>query len=583
MKQDLLRSLEQALPDGLRRVLQAAETGARAAQVLHRTGLLGAMSARGIGQMARASAGRLGARGKPGVQQMLRFHAYNTPDKIAVVFGPDRFTYREFDQRICRLAHALARRGVGPGAAVAVMLRNCHEYLETQFAISHLGATCVQVGYRLKAPEVGYILENSQSRAVICGAEFAETVAEAARSAPALAPEARIVLGSHPGFQSYEDLLEESGPVDGPPPLADASLGGLMVYTSGTTGKPKGALRDFKRTGLRPVLSFLAQLPISHEDRHLVCCPLYHSAAPAFAIFTFLVGGTVVLLEHFEPEEVLRTIEFERVTSAMMVPTMYSRLVHLPREVLRRYDTSSLRWLISGAAPLPTALAARIEATFGPILYNFYGATETGLVTLAKPGEHTSRPGTIGRLLEGNEVRLLDDAGACVPEGEVGELWVRNDMLVEGYHRNQEATSKSLRDGFFTVGDLARRDADGYYYLADRKIDMVISGGVNIYPLEIEDHLHTHPAVLDCAIVGLPDEEWGEALCAFVVKRPGHELDAEAVRSFVGQSMADYKKPKHVVFVDTLPRNPTGKVLKRELRELGQTRLAVPAAPAPAP
>jgi len=263
----------------------------------------------------------------------------------------------------------------------------------------------------------------------------------------------------------------------------------------------------------------------------------------------------------------LRTIERERVTSSMMVPTMYARIVNLPSQTLRKYDTSSLKWLMSGAAPLPTQLAGRIEEVLGPILYNFYGATETGYVTLALPGEHTARPGTIGRALAGTEIRLLDEAGHDVPAGEVGELWVRSSMLVDGYYRNQEATEKSRREGFFTVGDLARRDADGYYYLADRKIDMVISGGVNIYPLEIEQHLLKHPAVLDCAVIGVPDAEWGESLCAFVVLRPRASATADELRAWVKGELADYKKPKHVLFTDVLPRTPTGKVLKRELRE----------------
>jgi len=485
----------------------------------------------------------------------VRLYAASTPDKIAVVWKDERYTYAELDQRISRLAHALHRIGIGPGSAVAIMLRNCNAYLETQLAVAHLGATIVQVGYRLKAGEVAYILGNSQSKAFLYGADYAQTAAAAAREAGTVPAEAMIEVGAR-----YEELLASVGEVDGPPHIGEVRTAGLMIYTSGTTGQPKGAMRDLRRTGLAPAFDLMRQLPISNRDRHLVACPLYHSAAPAFMIPVLLLGGTVVLLEHFDPEEVLRTIEFERITSTMMVPTMYSRIVHLPPETLRRYDTSTLRWLMSGAAPLPTALAAQIEAAFGPILYNFYGATETGYVTLALPGEHTARPGTIGRPLRGNEIRLLDDQGRPVADGEVGELWVRSPMLVGGYHRNPEATGHSLRDGFFTVGDLARRDADGYYYMAERKIDMVISGGVNIYPLEIENFLHKHPAVLECAVVGLPDPEWGESLCAFIVLRRGAQATADELRSYVKDQLADYKAPRTVVFVDALPRNPTGKV-----------------------
>jgi fatty-acyl-CoA synthase len=286
-----------------------------------------------------------------------------------------------------------------------------------------------------------------------------------------------------------------------------------------------------------------------------------------FVAFTLGFGGTCVLQPgHFEPEKVLETIAHERITTAFMVPTQLGRLAGLPEAIRRRHDTTSLRWLVSGAAPLPTETARRVEEAFGPILWNFYGATETGMVTLAGPGEHTARPGTIGRALLGNDIRLLDDDGRPVPPGEPGELWVKSSMLVPGYHNNRDATQNAMKDGYFSVGDVARVDADGFYYLADRKADMVISGGVNIYPYEIEQHLHAHPAVADVAVVGAPDPEWGESLHAFVVVRDGHRVSPEALREHCRGGLADYKCPRVFDFVDALPRNPTGKVLKRELR-----------------
>jgi fatty-acyl-CoA synthase len=297
-----------------------------------------------------------------------------------------------------------------------------------------------------------------------------------------------------------------------------------------------------------------------------VVCPLYHSAAPVFVAFTLLVGGTVVLCEHFEPEAVLRLIDRERITSSFMVPTQLGRLASVPDDIRRKYDTSSLRWIMSGAAPLPTETARRVEDALGSVLYNFYGATETGMITLALPGEHTARPGTIGRMLQGNEVRLLGEDGREVATGEVGELWAKNSMLVPGYHRDADATRKATKDGFFSVGDMARVDSDGYYYLADRKHDMVISGGVNIYPLEIEQRIHEHPAVMECAVIGVPDPDWGESLKAFVVRRQGAEVSGDEIRAFCKLALANFKCPKDVVFLDALPRNPTGKVLKRELR-----------------
>jgi fatty-acyl-CoA synthase len=252
------------------------------------------------------------------------------------------------------------------------------------------------------------------------------------------------------------------------------------------------------------------------------------------------------------------------------VPTMLSRNLLLGPEVIRRHDLSSLKWIMSGAAPLPTDVARAVEDSFGPILYNFYGATETGLVTLARPGEHTARPGTIGRALGGTEIRLLGPDGNDVPDGQVGELYVKSGMLMDGYHKNNEATQAGSREGYFSVGDLAWRDADGYYYIADRKTDMVISGGVNIYPWEIEQRLHEHPAISDVAVVGVPDPEWGETLAAFVVLHAGQKATVEELQEFVRQALADYKRPRKVFFVDALPRNPTGKILKRELKQRAQ-------------
>jgi fatty-acyl-CoA synthase len=251
----------------------------------------------------------------------------------------------------------------------------------------------------------------------------------------------------------------------------------------------------------------------------------------------------------------------------MLVPTMLIRICALPAPILASYDTSSLRWVVSAAAPLTTTAARRFMDQFGPVLWNFYGATETGLVTLAGPGDHVTRPGTIGRAMRGASIRLLDDAGKDVAPGHVGELYAFNPMLMSGYHDDDDATSAASRDGYVSVGDVARVDADGYYYLETRKHDMVISGGVNIYPREIEDHLATHPAILEAAVIGAPDPDWGESLRAFVVLRDGAQLDETAVIDFC-EALADYKCPRKVTFLPELPRNPTGKVLKRELREL---------------
>jgi fatty-acyl-CoA synthase len=506
------------------------------------------------------------------------FHAAASPDKEALVEygerGVRRLTWGELDATINRLAHALVERGVRGGSRIALMLPNCIEYLIAQQALARLGAT-VQIGYRSKAGEIAYILTNAEPVATIVHADYKAAMDEARAQVGANAGGPQIVVGgvlpngstTTANATEWDRALASASP-DIPPRTEGGDGGGVIVYTSGTTGKPKGANRSWKKTGFESVADMILQVGMRADDRHLVVCPLYHSAAPAFVAIMMSLGATVVLLTHFDPEGALDIIQRERITCSLMVPTMLIRISNLPAETLAKYDTSSLRWVMSGAAPLTTEAARRFMAAFGPKLWNFYGATETGLVTLAGPHDHVARPGTIGRAMRGNTIRLLDDEGLDVPDGGIGELYAQNATLMSGYHNNDEATSSAQREGFYSVGDMGRVDSDGYYYLESRKHDMVISGGVNIYPREIEDHLHTHPAILEAAVVGVPDPEWGETLRAFVVVRTGQSVSETDVIDYCRRGLADFKRPRKVTFVAELPRNPTGKILKRELREL---------------
>jgi fatty-acyl-CoA synthase len=502
----------------------------------------------------------------------LMLHAAAHPEKEALVEHagagqPRRLTWSELDAQINRIANALVARGVTANARVALMLPNGADYLLAQQALARLGATAVQIGYRLKAGEIAHILTNAEPIATIVAVDYLPAMREARAQARLAGP--LLVVGARDrDDDDWGRALAAASP-EVPQRRGEAGDPGVIIYTSGTTGKPKGAARSYKRTGLESVADMIHQVGMSSADRHLAVCPLYHSAAPAFVAITMTLGGTVVLMNHFDPEGALAIIERERVTSSMMVPTMLIRMANLPAETRAKYDTSSLRWVMSGAAPLSTEVARQWMAAFGAKLWNFYGATETGLVTLAGPADHLTRPGTIGRAMRGNQIRLLDDGGAELPTGQVGELYARNSTLMSGYHNNAEATASAQRDGFYSVGDLGRVDADGYYYLESRKHDMVISGGVNIYPREIEDHLHTHPAILEAAVVGVPDPEWGETLRAFVVARRGLAVTEAEVIEFCRASLADYKRPRSVTFLEELPRNPTGKILKRELRALG--------------
>jgi fatty-acyl-CoA synthase len=511
---------------------------------------------------------------KLGPHVAVMFHAAAHPDKEAIVeYGEDgvrRLSWGELDATINRLAHSLVARGVRGGSRVALMLPTGSEYQIAQQARARLGATAVQIGYRLKAGEIAYILENSEPTATIVHAEYVGPMLEARKTAGkggAMLVVAGDVTPGDPEMEDWDRAIAAASP-EMPPRVQGGDGGGVIVYTSGTTGKPKGANRAWRKTGFESVADMIMQVGMRADDRHLVTCPLYHSAAPAFVAIMMSLGATIVLQNHFEPEAALDIIEKERVTCSLMVPTMLIRLANLPKETLAKYDTSSLRWVMSGAAPLTTEAARRFMQQFGPILWNFYGATETGLVTLAGPHDHVSRPGTIGKRMRGNEIRLLDDNGRDVPVGQVGELYARNPTLISGYHGNDDATKSSQREGFFSVGDVGRIDDEGYYYLESRKHDMVISGGVNIYPREIEDHLSTHPAILEAAVIGVPDPEWGETLRAFIVLRNGQQLTETEVVTYCREGLADYKRPRKVTFLPELPRNPTGKVLKRELRDL---------------
>jgi fatty-acyl-CoA synthase len=550
--------LASRLRRGLDRARMRGQQGAAALRILARTGLIRSLRPQHVARFARSVRGS-----RPGPHMAVMLHAQVWPDRLAVADTRRRLTYADFEREVNQVAHALVSLGVGPGDRVAIMLPNCVEYLVVLQALPRVGASAVQIGTRLKSGEIEYILGNAQPRAILVHSTFSGEMEPASRRAGV---PAGAVLELDDDGGSYQRLVSAQ-PGDRPPALAGKSAdSSVIVYTSGTTGKPKGASRNMSRTGLDAVADLIATVGVEHQDVHLVVCPLYHSAAPAFALIMMSLGGSVVVMDHFEAEDALATIAREKVTCAFMVPTQLVRLTGVDPEVRRRHDLSSLRWILSGAAPLTTETARRFQDAYGPILWNFYGATETGLVTLAGPADHAARPGTVGRVLAGNQIRVLGEDGRELPFGEVGELYVRNSMLITGYHRDKDSTDKAMKEGFFSVGDLARVDADGFVYLASRVHDMVISGGVNIYPAEIEEHLHRHPDVIEAAVVGIPDDEWGERLVAFIVTRPGAALSAEEIIQFCREGLADYKRPRQVEFMDALPRNPTGKVLKRELR-----------------
>ncbi len=500
----------------------------------------------------------------------LAANAAAAPDRTALVCGDRRLGYGALDRWVNRVAHALAARGVHAGGRVALLLPNGPEFLAVTHAAAKLGALAVPVNYRWRRGEIAYVLEDAAPEVFVVDAAFLDEGAAACALAgrPALA-QCLVVGGGGEDCTSFEDAVASSPDT---PPETGVPPGGfnILVYTSGTTGKPKGVMHPT----FDPEVGFESQKRIvdmwgfTPADVHLVAGPMYHTMPNAYASQHLFVGATVVIMPRFEPGECLRLIAAEHVTTSSMVPAHFIRLLEVPAETRARHDLSSVRKIMHAAAPCPPELKRRIMACFPPdSIWEFYGATE-GPGTIISPAEWLARPGSVGRPWPGITVRVLDDDGRDLPPGQVGTIYLSTMSSRKfSYHNAPEKTASAFRGDFFTVGDMGWLDAEGYLYIADRRTDMVISGGVNIYPAEIEAALVAHPAVVDAAVFGVPDERWGEALHAVVESRRGAVVDAAGLQAWCRERLADYKAPRSVEFVGELPRDPNGKVLKRQLRE----------------
>mgnify|MGYP000574962712 FL=1 len=369
----------------------------------------------------------------------------------------------------------------------------------------------------------------------------------------------------------FEELFENTPDVDlnNLPPAEKQAQG--MVYTSGTTGRPKGATRNVSKYASEPAMNHMKAimdlLKYSRDEVHLLCCPIYHSGPSFFAYMTFLLGGTVVLQEKFDPEEFLKLASKHGITSSHLVPTMISSILELPEGITKDLDLSSLRSIIFGAAPTQPKHKLGFMERFGPVLYEYYGSSEASANTFITPEEILKHPSSVGKAFADNEIILLDPEGNEVPDGERGELYVHNSLLVDRYYKDEEGTKEIHRGNFITAGDIAIRDNEGYYYIVDRVKDMIIRGGVNIYPAEIEAEINNIPGIKEVAVVGKPDSHLGETVACFVVTEDGSDVTEDIIKEYCADKMANQKIPILYNFVDELPRNPTGKVLKRELRD----------------
>lgn len=537
-------------------LLETAERARTSLKLAKKSGLMWALRREGAIEL-----GRILRSGSQNPALIYRMHAKNSPTKPAIHWHDKTETWGELNERIDRIGAGLARRGIRRGKSVILMMRNRPEFVELGAAGARSGVAFISVSWRSTSAELAYLANHSGAAGIFLEPELMPIVE---RARDELSEEfLRNVIPLGPAFES---LLEDPTSAEEIDASGDSDAA-VVVYTSGTTGKPKGAVRRFPKNTMLAAFRFINETPMRVDDVHLVACPLYHSTAFGFLSLTHVLGGTVVLMDEFKPEAFLALVEPHAVSTVAVVPTMLRRILDLPESVRKKYDTRSLRAVFCGGAALSATLATEFMDTFGDVLFNFYGATETGLVTLAKPADLRATPGTIGKALPGSRVRLLDEDKHDVGAGAVGELYVKSDLLVAGYHRDDDATRASMLEGFFSVGDLARVDADGRYFIEGRKRDLIISGGVNIYPAEVEEAIQQHPKVAEAAVVGVPHREWGESARAFVVRRAGALLDEGELKIYLRDRLSGPKVPQSIVFLDSLPRNPTGKVLKRELRE----------------
>ncbi|HEY8527167.1 MAG TPA: AMP-binding protein [Acidimicrobiales bacterium] len=506
----------------------------------------------------------------------LAYWAARQPDRPAFLSPHGDRTFAELNAETNRLARALRRRGLGRGDAVAAMVSNRVEFATVLAAALRTGLRFTPINWHLTADEAGYIVDNCEARAFVADARFADVAA----SATATAPNATVRLavgGAIDGFEPYDEAIvgEDGADID------DPVLGGTMPYTSGTTGRPKGVYRP----GPPPRTAVPSFGYEPGESLHLCTGPLYHTAPLAFSLVGPLnAGAGIVCMDGWSATETLRLIEEHRITHTHMVPTMFHRLLSLPEEVREAADVSSLRLVVHGAAPCPVATKRAMIEWLGPVLLEYYAATE-GTGTFVGSEEWLAKPGTVGKPAEPDHIRILGPDGEPLPAGEVGTVYLRAPERGRfRYFKDPDKTASSYRDDYFTMGDVGYLDEDGYLFLTDRSVDLIITGGVNVYPAEVEAALLTHTAVGDVAVIGVPDAEFGESVLAVVEPQPGVEpsdaLAAELI-AHCRDLLAHFKCPKHVDFVDHLPRTDSGKLYKRRLREEYRARAAAAAGSSP--
>ena len=508
--------------------------------------------------------------------ELLSITAMIVPDRHAIVFDDQRITFGELGERVNRLANGLADLGVGAGDRVAVMQVNCNEHIESYFATAKLDAIFVPINFRARAEELSFMLNDSGVKAIILGQRYQDMLRQVKPELTTL--EHQITLEAPADdFVYYEDLIANASD-DERFPTADGEDVTIIMFTAGTTGTPKGVMLSHNSFSSY-ILANVEPVDMDVAEKNILTVPLHHIAGVQAVMAAIYGGRTLVLQRQFDEEGWMKLVQDEQVNRAMMVPTMLKRLMDQPS--FGSYDLSSLRVITYGAAPMPLEVIKKAIAEFPNTRFiNAFGQTETAsTITMLPPDAHEIREGdpdydaklkrlgSIGKPLPDVEVRIVDEDGNDVPLGENGEIVARGERLMKGYWNREEATKETLRGGWLYTGDLGYWDDEGYIFLSGRAKDFLKRGGEMIAPEEVEQIIMSHPAVDEAAIIGVPDIEWGERVRAIVVRKPGMELTMEEVVEHCRPRMAGFKRPEDVIFIDELPRNPMGKVLKRVLRE----------------